>query len=76
MEFRSTYSIFVLTQNPLGLTDDKFDFKYYVIDTTEEKAPPPQYSLTITIAIGIPLMIITLCVLEGKSIFKWLSRKI
>ena len=74
-EFKSTYNIYVLTQNPLQ-KDADFEFTYYVVDVTIEQPPAPQFSLYITICVGIPMLVITMCVFEGKNLLIWFRSKL
>jgi len=64
----------VLTQNPLK-EDDDFELTYYIVDIKLKKDPPPKYSLYITISIGLPMLIITMCSFEGKKFLKWMKVK-
>lgn len=68
-EFKSTYNVYALTDNPKQLASN-FKFTYYIVDTTIPVDPSENtnYSLWITISVGIPIMLISLCFFEGKNI--------
>ena len=74
-EFKSTYNVYVLTKNPEQNLEEDFEFEFYIVDTTVEKGPAIRFSLYITISVGIPLMLGSLCFFEGKNITKWAKAK-
>ena len=64
-----------MTKNPEQNLEEDFEFEFYIVDTTVEKGPAIRFSLYITISVGIPLMLGSLCFFEGKNITKWAKAK-
>ena len=77
-EFKSTYDVLVLTTNPLNIPKEEsvFNITSYIIDVANPPVEKFKYSLYITISIGLPLMIFTLCFFEGRNIIDWFKLKI